>query len=230
MFRLTMAIFALTVALATPMHAQSQSLPSECDGSALDRNIAPNRVIASCTAVIDAGLTKGDNLSLAYFNRGTAYFAVKQFALALKDFDEATELRPSFASAYGQRGTTYAAMGQPERAIQDFDQAIKLAPNQAGGYANRGTAYAQLGQFQRAIEDYDQAIKLEPDDAVVFANRGNAYANLSQFDRAIQDYDEALKLKPDFAEIALTRCHALIDAGRTPDASCPASDPAQPKQ
>lgn len=222
MLRLAGTVLAVTVAFVMPTCAQS--LPSDCDGSALDRNVPPDRVVKSCTSVIDAGLAAGDNLSLVYFNRGTAYFAVRQLALAVKDFDQAISLTPSFAAAISQRGTAYSVMGQPARAIQDFDQAIKLNPTKAGPYGNRGTVYMKLGQFQRAIEDYDQAIKFDPTNAAFFANRGSAYAALGQFDKAIQDYDQALKLKPDFSDVASDRCHALLDAGRKPDMGCPTSE------
>jgi len=157
--------------------AQSQPMPTKCDDSLLGK-IPPDEMIASCTALINAGTAKGDELASAYFERGTSYVVTRQFPLALKDFDEAIRLKPDFTAAIGQRGTTYGEMGQPSRAIQDFDLEIKLDPTHGGGYANRGTANAQLGQIQRAIEDFDEAIKLDPENEIDFANRGNAYANL----------------------------------------------------
>lgn len=217
-------ILALTSA---DMSAHSQPALTACDDSLLGK-IAPDQMITNCTAVIDGGVIRGDELASAYFERGTSYAMKRQLSVALKDFDEAIRLKPDFAAAISQRGTIYGEMDEPARAVQDFDLAIKLDPTKAGGFANRGVAHAKLGQLQLAIEDFSQAIKLEPDNAVDFENRGNAYATIGQFDRAIQDYDQALKLEPALTEARSMRCHALIDAGRKPDESCPVSAQTEP--
>ncbi|MBR4384309.1 MAG: tetratricopeptide repeat protein, partial [Selenomonadaceae bacterium] len=101
----------------------------------------------------------------AYYNRGTAYAALKQHEQAIQDFDKAIQLNPNYAEAYNNRGVAYRHLKQHERAIQDFDKAIQLDPNDAAAYSNRGAAYGELKQYERAIQDYDKAIQLHPNYA-----------------------------------------------------------------
>jgi tetratricopeptide (TPR) repeat protein len=127
--------------------------------------------IDGCTALIQSGRLAGENLSLAYYNRGIAYFKKSQYDRAITDFDQAIQLDPNSTFALNNRGTAYARKGQYDRAIADFNQAIRLNTNYAITYINRGSAFAKKGQYDRAIEDFDQAIRLDPNDASAIANR-----------------------------------------------------------
>ena len=44
------------------------------------------------------------NLAGVYYNRGNAYFYLKQYEKAIEDFDKAIELNPNNAYAYNNRG------------------------------------------------------------------------------------------------------------------------------
>ncbi|SVE25562.1 uncharacterized protein METZ01_LOCUS478416, partial [marine metagenome] len=107
------------------------------------------------------------------FREGTDLLQQPHYESAIRAFDKAIQLDPSFSVAYYSRGYAYGELGQHERAIQDYDQAIRLNTNYAAAYGNRGLAYALLGQYERAIQDFDKAIQLDPGHVLAYNNRGS---------------------------------------------------------
>ena len=51
----------------------------------------------------------------AYYNRGTAYYALKQHQEAINDYNEVIKLDPQSADAYNNRGNAYSALKQYPR-------------------------------------------------------------------------------------------------------------------
>ena len=123
------------------------------------------------------------------FREGTDLLQQGHYESAIRAFDKAIQLNPTFSVVYYSRGYVYGELGQHERAIQDYDQAIRLDPSHAEAYGNRGLAYALLGQYDRAVQDFDKTIQLHPSYAADYGNRGYAYGQLGQ--NAEADADNA---------------------------------------
>jgi tetratricopeptide (TPR) repeat protein len=89
-------------------------------------SVDPDTRIAACTAIIQAPVVDlmgrlhvgkaSENLSVAYNNRGDAYYKKGDYDRAIQDFSEAIRLSPSFGY-YRERGIAYNEKG-------DYDQAI----------------------------------------------------------------------------------------------------------
>ena len=101
------------------------------------------------------------------FREGTDLLQQGHYESAIRAFDKAIQLNPTFSVAYYSRGYVYGELGQHERAIQDFGKAIQLDPGYVPAYNNRGSIYGKMGQYQRAIQDYDKAIQIDPDYALL---------------------------------------------------------------
>ena len=151
----------------------------------------PDIRIIACTRNINSGRFTGQNLAIAFTNRGLAYKRKGLLDRAIADYDEAIRLKPDLAETFSNRGTAYYYKGQIGRAIADYDEAIRLKPDFAQAFGNRGNVYRKKGQFDRAIEDYDEAIRLNPDDAQVFADRGLAYEKKGELTQALRDFKRA---------------------------------------
>ena len=162
-----------------------------------------------CTRAIQSGELSDRSLAGAFNNRGIAYKNKGEYDRAIRDYDQAIQLKPDFAYAFNNRGNAYSDKGEYDRAIRDFDQAIQLKPDYAYAFDNRGLAYSYKREYDRAIRDFDQAIQLKPDDAFAFNNRGAAYYYKGEYDRAIRDYDQAIQLKPDYARAFNNKANAL---------------------
>ncbi len=148
----------------------------------------PDIRIAACTRNIQSGRFIGQNLAVAFTNRGLAYKSKGQFDRAIADFSEAIRLKPDFVTAFNNRGNVYYGKGQFDLAIKDYDKAIHLNPDLAEAFGNRGNVYRKKGQFDRAIKDYDKAIHLKPDNGQIVADRGLAYEKKGAPAQALRDF------------------------------------------
>lgn len=65
-----------------------------------------------------------------YGRRADTYRALREYKLALQDFDRAFELNPESATpwAYATRGRVYDGMKEYQNALDDFDRAYRLDP------------------------------------------------------------------------------------------------------
>ncbi len=151
----------------------------------------PDIRIISCTRNIESGRFTGQNLAVAFTNRGLAHKSKGQWDRAIADYDEAIRLKPDFVFAFNNRGNAYYYKGQLDRAIADFSNAIRLNPGLAEAFGNRGNVYRKKGQFDRAIKDYDKAIHLNPGSAQIFADRGLAYEKKGELTQALRDFKRA---------------------------------------
>ena len=95
------------------------------------------------------------------FREGTDLLQQPHLESAIRAFDKAIQLDPSFSVAYYSRGYAYGELGQHERAVQDFDKTIQLHPSYAAAYGNRGYAYGELGQDAKADADKAKACSLD---------------------------------------------------------------------
>lgn len=154
----------------------------------------PDIRIISCTRNIQSGRFTGQNLAIAFTNRGLAYKSKGQWDRAIADFSEAIRLKPDFVTAFNNRGNIYYGYGQFDRAIKDYDEAIHLKPDFAEAFSNRGNVYRKKGQFGLAIKDYDKAIHLQPGNGRIFADRGLAYEKKGAPDHALRDFKRARAL------------------------------------
>jgi tetratricopeptide (TPR) repeat protein len=173
--------------------------------------------IAACSRMIDTGKFVGDALAAIYYNRGVTWYDMSEYDQAIKDYDQAIRLKPTFVQAVFNRGNAYDAKGQYDHAILDYGRAISLDPNYAKAFNNRGYVWDEKHDFDRAIKDYDRAIDLNPGYAQAFNNRGIAYANKSDYDRAIRDYDRAIELDPGYAAAFYNRGIAKLKNGKIRD-------------
>jgi tetratricopeptide (TPR) repeat protein len=86
---------------------------------------------------------------------------MKQYDLALRDYDTAIRTDPLFANAFILRGYTFNILKQWNEAIQDFTEAMRLAPSDVRSYNNRGFSMLALKQYDIALKDLSKAIELD---------------------------------------------------------------------
>ncbi len=109
-------------------------------------------------------IRKGPKTAEAYNNRGLAFYNLKRYQPAIKDFSQAIRMNPEDATAYNNRGNTYYEMFKYEQAKTDFNKSIELNPAYAKAYLNRGLVYYQLDQNKPACADFAKACDLEPEN------------------------------------------------------------------
>ncbi len=206
------AAATLLALLSIPALAEDSDLQWKwCAGGA---GISADQSIRGCTARIESGAEPVRHLADAFARRGIALVSKGELDRAMRDFDEAIRLYPSFARPFSGRGALYGRMGQFDRAIQDLDQAINLDAGAPINFYNRGFAYASKGEHVRAIEDYDQVIRLIPSFGPAFTSRCASNTVAGRLDAALKDCNEAARLLPNNGNMLRTRGLLHLTAGR----------------
>ena len=68
-----------------------------------------------------------------YHNRGTAYYARKQYEFAVEDFKKAIDLDGNMVDAYYSLGMVLKAIGRKEEAAAAFQKVVDLVTPDTGG-------------------------------------------------------------------------------------------------
>jgi tetratricopeptide (TPR) repeat protein/V8-like Glu-specific endopeptidase len=136
--------------------------------------------------------------SWAYFARGAARIAAKDFKNALVDLNEAIRLNPEYieAAAYSLRGVARFATGDKKGAFNDLDEAVQLDSKDADIFKIRGKIRSEQEDYKGAIADFNEVLRLNPKEAEAYYLRG--MARLTQGDKkgALADSNEAIRLNP----------------------------------
>jgi len=139
------------------------------------------------------------------YDRGLAYYNLKQYANADTGLTEAlqlakngdTRLLPKFVrAAYYYRGVSRIQEGKWASAKDDLRLAVGWYPKSWLAWDSLGYARAQLGDYKGAIPDYNRGLGLYANDAIDRNNRGLAYFHTGQLRLAAADYTKAIHLTP----------------------------------
>lgn len=184
----TITVGLLAASWLSPAIALSDEDWNSCARAA---EVASDRPIGGCTAVIKAGERILVQLVAAYNNRGVAFRSNGELDRAIEDYDRAIRLMPDYYVAINNRGVAWIAKGEFDRAIADFDRAIQLKPDHLAAFGARAAAFGHKGLFDRAIADLDVVIKADPKNAALIHLRGTMKAKIGDQAGADADFRRA---------------------------------------
>jgi tetratricopeptide (TPR) repeat protein len=169
--------------------------------------------ILHMTAALNAPDLPATYRSVAYIDRGGAYFQKGQIDKAIADFNSCLAADPDYLQALAERGAAYARQDKLDLAIADFTALIVRRPARDVIYVARGGAYGEQKKYDLAIADFSTAIKLSPSKAGIYMARGLARRMVDQDDAAVDDYSKAIDINSDFAGAYIGRSLAYRDEG-----------------
>ncbi|MCJ7755396.1 MAG: tetratricopeptide repeat protein [Thermoanaerobaculales bacterium] len=88
----------------------------------------------------------------AEWNKGLEAYKAKDWATAVKEFEEVTKTNPDYAGAYYMLGVSQRALGQLSPAVASLRKAVELDGAQSSYKIALGQALLQADQFQKAYE------------------------------------------------------------------------------
>jgi CHAT domain-containing protein/Tfp pilus assembly protein PilF len=143
----------------------------------------------------------------AFYNIGSLYASLGDYALGLEYLQKSLDLRPPNQQGPTLMwfGYTYVLAGQPNKALEYCGRAITVQeqvrdPRIAQTYTVVGMAQNALGNHAEATEYFDKALEIQRNkktldlkgQAITLDKRGHAYAGLRQSNKARSDLEAAL--------------------------------------
>ncbi|XP_078089235.1 uncharacterized protein ttc6 [Mustelus asterias] len=153
-----------------------------------------------------------------FTNRGVISQFTGDRPNAMRDYQKAITLDPTYSLAYFNAANLYFHNRQFSLAHEYYTKAIDLQPDDESALLNRAICRVLLRHAKEAFEDFAEAIKLSPYSAHIYFNRANLYATLKQYKEAEKDYSQALQLMPDDALFYKLRADVRGHLGMTEEA------------
>jgi tetratricopeptide (TPR) repeat protein len=158
------------------------------------------------------------NSPLLYNIRGACHLALGQLDAAVKNFEQALDIKPDYADAQCNLGVTLKKLGQLEEAVKSYEKTLAIKPDYVEAHSNLGITLQELGQLEEAVKSYEKALAIKSDYADAHNNLGNTLQKLGQLDEAVKSYDKALAIKPDYAEVHSNLGVTLNELGQLDEA------------
>src|SRR6476661_5956789 len=137
--------------------------------------------------------------ALCYHNRAVYYGnELHDHETALKDFDKAIEINPTYMMAIVNRGATYESLGRKEEAIASLEKALAVnpdSPNPEVIFRIANLRYL-LNDFTGSIADYNRLLAMDKLYPRIYSHRAGSKAMMGQAEDALQDADKALSVDP----------------------------------
>ena len=172
--------------------------------------------------------------ALSAYMRGQYYWSLKRSRettpIAIKFFDQAIELDPSFAEAYAGRADCYVMMSNVlygplttaeamEKATFNARKALEINPLLAEAHASIGVINLRYNwDWNEAEKEFRQAIEINPDYAPAHFYYSILLAVLGRFDESVTESEKGRRLDPDSPTAAANYGRALYLARRFDEA------------
>lgn len=141
-----------------------------------------------------------------FLQRGLDKYSKGDVSGAIKDYNQAINLKNDYAEAHYQRGLAYSKLGITQKAIEDFDKALELKDDYIDAYMDRGILRTtELDNAKGAIDDFSRIIALKPTNVEAYTYRGTAYVHLKEFQNAIDEFNHAIEIDSNFADAYMYR-------------------------
>jgi tetratricopeptide (TPR) repeat protein len=142
-------------------------------------------------------------------NLGVAYMNQQLFEKALKAFEQAAALDPSFKIAPMNEGIALLNLGRVDAARRFLEQAVKQNPDHPHAWYNLGMLEKNSANSQAAVDAFRRVTEIDPNDADTWYFLGASFAQNKQYLEAIDAFQHALKLNPlhASAEFGLSRAY-----------------------
>lgn len=151
-------------------------------------------------------------------------YALRDWELAVRDYERALELAPDDCIIWNNLGCVYKDQGQYEKALGYFQRAFETMGDTKVKYpySNMGDCLHALGQDAQAVQWYESAAELWPENHYFYEKLGELYYSMGEYRKAMDYFRRTVESRGDaysnMADIYLEqgdvrRCLALHREG-----------------
>ena len=104
---------------------------------------------------------------------GNYYFGRQDYSLAIKQYEAAIKIDPSFTQPYNQLGYAYRFTSKPADAERVFKKYTELLPRDPNPHDSYAELLMELGRFEESIKSYERALSVDPNFVASYVGIGN---------------------------------------------------------
>jgi len=149
----------------------------------------------------------------AYFQRGLAYYHLRQDTKAMMSIEAAIELSPEVAEYHFYRGQIFQENDRYDDAVHAMEKAVEYDPKQWDYHIGLGKAHWGMDDLKDAIAAFDEIVRQKPDhvDAVYYI--GAIHMQQKEYDKAIKRFMRVAEIVPKAtdAHYAIGQAYQLMD-------------------
>ncbi|XP_060535418.1 cell division cycle protein 27 homolog [Cylas formicarius] len=127
---------------------------------------------------------------------GNCFSLHKEHDTAIRFFQRAVQVDPTFSYAYTLLGHEYIATEELDKAMGCFRNAVRLNPRHYNAWFGIGTIYSKQERYNLAELNYTKALSINPRSAVILCHIGIVQHALKQTERALATFDKAIEANP----------------------------------
>jgi len=168
---------------------------------------------------LDAELAEGEDAGLLV-DRGYIHQirGTNELREAIRWYERALELDPSFTSAHYQLVGAYLLLGQPHDVIDRYERRIAEASGDLLAYRCLARAYVAAGRWADASATIEAGRRLGPGDVVLLEIEGSLLAGTGHPDEALAVWQRTLELDANSIAGHYSRAFLLERLGRLAEA------------
>ena len=137
------------------------------------------------------------NLPMLYIKLGELHEAYNNLTAAVRVYETATRVHPSFLPGYTHLGEVFIKQRAFEKAALAYQKSTEIAPDDSQIWLKLGVIYINQQQFEPAIEAFKHAIVVDSAAAEAYNNLARLYAGLGkEKQQAIDLAKRAVSLEP----------------------------------
>ncbi len=134
----------------------------------------------------------------ACYNRGYIYYKLKEYRLAIADFNRVIEQIPNFSCAYKFRGEAYLGLRDIQQARSDCKHSWELSSAHVDhGWMMQWIEMCLEKPNVEMMNRLESIAEAEPKDYNAYLCRGTAMSLRGDFQQAIVEIDQAISLESE---------------------------------
>jgi tetratricopeptide (TPR) repeat protein len=159
-------------------------------------NALSNALAIRALGYIDTAISINPTESKFFRIKGTSYYHLKKYDLAVLNYNQALKLDSTNSLAWMDRGIVFENTERYSLAEQDYLKALEHATksNVIPIHINFGLLYDKWGMDSLSLLAYDYVIKIDPENKDAYLNRGEVNLRKRSYADAILDFDRVIRL------------------------------------
>ena len=157
--------------------------------------------------------------ALKEFEKGLAADRERKLDDAIRHYQKAVSMAPSFYAAHNNLGSDYLSKSDLLAARREFEEVVRLNQSDADAYFNLSNVCMLSNQLAEAQQFLDEGLRRQPDSALAQFLLGSLNLRLGKFPLAENALRRAIQLDALMVQARLQLVNLLLKQGRKEDAA-----------